>query len=131
MAQRAIEQTRGARFLVSLPVHAEWKEEKTGKQVVVNGTTENVGPSSAMVMLERLPAVGSRIRISVQGARGSQVETEAEVLRLFRDAQQPLASLSVVKAQDVWRGHIYEPAGILAAQGSDDESEDGEDALVN
>lgn len=130
MAQRAIEQTRGPRFLVSLPVHAEWKEEKTGKQVVVTGTTENVGPSSAMVMFERLPAVGSRIRITVQGAQGAQVVTEAEVLRLFRDLQQPLASLSVVGAQEEWRGNIYEPAGILAAQDSDD-GYDGEDTLVN
>jgi hypothetical protein len=125
MAHRAIEQTTtGPRFLVNLPVHAEWEEERTGQHVVVNGTTENVGPSGAMVMFDRLPAVGSRIRITVQGARGSHVETEAEVVRLVRDVQQPLASLSVVESQDEWRGRIYEPAGILESETNYEGDED-------
>ena len=106
----------GQRFLVQLPVHAEWLEESTGKRIVTEGTTENIGPSGAVVTFERLPAVGSRIRLSVPGARGSHIETVAEVVRLVRDLRQPLASLSIIKAKKEWRGLIWEPARIQATQ---------------
>ena len=100
----------GQRFLVQLPVQAEWLEEKTGKRVVAAGTTENVGPEGAMVTFEQLPAVGSRIRLSVPGARGSHLETVAEVVRLVRDLRQPLASLSIIKAKKEWRATVWEQA---------------------
>jgi hypothetical protein len=100
----------GQRFLVQLPVQAEWLEEKTGKRVVAAGTTENVGPEGAMVTFEQLPAVGSRIRLSVPGARGSHLETVAEVVRLVRDLRQPLASLSIIKAKKEWRAVVWERA---------------------
>ncbi|MBD0373965.1 MAG: hypothetical protein ICV60_24355 [Pyrinomonadaceae bacterium] len=100
----------GQRFLVQLPVQAEWLEEKTGKRVVAAGTTENVGPEGAMVTFEQLPAVGSRIRLSVPGARGSHLETVAEVVRLVRDLRQPLASLSIIKAKKEWRATVWERA---------------------
>ena len=116
MSHTEIEQNNGPRFLVNLPVQAEWREESTGKQVVAEGTTENVGPDGAMVTLEHLPAVGSHIRLSVAGARGSHIETVAEVVRLVRDLRQPLASLSIIKAKKEWRGRVWEPARIQAAQ---------------
>ncbi|HVG32840.1 MAG TPA: hypothetical protein VM911_07165 [Pyrinomonadaceae bacterium] len=100
----------GQRFLVQLPVQAEWLEEKTGRRVVAAGTTENVGPEGAMVTFEQLPAVGSRIRLSVPGARGSHLETVAEVVRLVRDLRQPLASLSIIKAKKEWRAVVWERA---------------------
>jgi hypothetical protein len=100
----------GQRFLVNLPVQAEWREETTGKRVVAEGTTENVGPEGAVVTLAQLPAVGSRIRLSVPGARGSHLETVAEVVRLVRDLRQPLASLSIIKAKKEWRTAVWEPA---------------------
>ena len=100
----------GQRFLVNLPVQAEWREEATGKLVVAEGTTENVGPEGAVVTLAPLPAVGSRIRLSVPGARGSHLETVAEVVRLVRDLRQPLASLSIIKAKKEWRAVVWEPA---------------------
>jgi hypothetical protein len=101
----------GQRFLVNLPVQAEWREEKTGKLVVAEGTTENVGPEGAVVTLAQLPAVGSRIRLSVPGARGrSHLETVAEVVRLVRDLRQPLASLSIIKAKKEWRAVVWEAA---------------------
>lgn len=116
MSHKEVEQNNGPRFIVNLPVHAEWLEEGTGKQVVAEGTTENVGPDGAMVTLAQLPAVGSRIRLSVPGARGSHIETVAEVVRLVRDLRQPLASLSIIKAKKEWRGMVWEPARIQATQ---------------
>jgi lysophospholipid acyltransferase (LPLAT)-like uncharacterized protein len=125
MSQTRIEQSTGQRFLVSLPVHAEWKES-TGQRVVTQGRTENIGPAGALVILERLPAVGSRIHISVQGARGSQVETDAEVVRLVRDLQQPLASISVIKSKEEWRGRVWEAAKILAERSAKEEADEPE-----
>lgn len=106
----------GERFLVNLPVQAEWLEERTGKRIVTEGTTENIGPSGAMVTLGQLPAVGSRIRLSVPGDSGSHIETVAEVVRLVRDLREPLASLSIIKAKKEWRGMVWEPARIRATQ---------------
>jgi hypothetical protein len=124
MSQTRIEQGTGQRFLVSLPVRVEWDEEKTGKRVVAEGTTENVGPAGALVTLQPLPAVGSRIHISVRGARGSRVETDAEVVRLVRDLQQPQASISVIKSKEEWRGRVWEAARILAEQSASEDADD-------
>ena len=124
MSYTETEQSTGPRFMVNLPVHAEWDEETTGKHIVAEGTTENIGPSGAMVTFEQLPAVGSRIRISVPGASGSHIETVAEVVRLVRDLRQPLASLSIIKSKKEWRGMVWEPARIqasAAAQTHDEE----------
>jgi lysophospholipid acyltransferase (LPLAT)-like uncharacterized protein len=125
MSQTQIKQHAEQRFLVSLPVRAEWDEERTGRHIVVEGTTENIGPAGAIVQLQQLPAVGSCITISIQGAKGPEVTARAEVVRLVRDVRQPLVSLSVVNATKEWRGHIWEPAGILASQPASkhDESE--------
>jgi lysophospholipid acyltransferase (LPLAT)-like uncharacterized protein len=125
MSQTQVKQHAEQRFLVSLPVRAEWDEERTGQHIVVEGTTENIGPAGAMVQLQQLPAVGSCITISVQGAKGPEVTARAEVLRLVRDVRQPLVSLSVVNATKEWRGNIWEPAGILASQpaSKDEDSE--------
>lgn len=114
MSNTEIEQSSssstGQRFLVNLPVQAEWREEATGKLVVAEGTTENVGPEGAVVTFAQLPAVGSHIRLSVPGARGSHLETVAEVVRLVRDLRQPLASLSIIKAKKEWRATVWEAA---------------------
>jgi len=98
-------------YSVNLPVRAEWNEKRTGKHIVTEGITEIVGPAGALVHLQQLPAVGTRITISVEGAEGAHVTANAEVLRLVRDIQQPLASLSVVNPRKQWRGLVWEPAG--------------------
>ena len=86
------------------------------------------GGAGAMVTLAQLPAVGSRIRLSVPGARGSHIETVAEVLRLVRDLRQPLASLSIIKAKKEWRGMVWEPARLRATQpAQSDEAKDKRD----
>ena len=116
MSHTEITQSEGPRFLVNLPVRAEWDEESTGRHVIAEGTTENIGPAGAMVTFAQLPAVGTRIRISVPGVGGSHIETVAEVVRLVRDLRQPLASLSILKAKKEWRGMVWEPARIQATE---------------
>lgn len=127
MSQTQMKQQAEQRFLVSLPVRAEWDEAKTGRHIVVEGTTENIGPDGAVVQLQQLPAVGSHITISIQGDKNAQVIAEAEVLRLVRDVRQPLVSLNVVKARQEWRGHVWEHAGMLARQPAERETDEEQD----
>jgi hypothetical protein len=108
------------RYHVNLPVRAEWNEKRTGKHVVTEGITEIVGPAEALVHLQQLPAVGTRITISIEGAKGAHVTANAEVLRLVRDIRQPLASLSVVNSKKQWRDVVWEPAATRALQNAED-----------
>ncbi len=126
MSQTQMKQQAEQRFLVSLPVRAEWDEAKTGRHIVVEGTTENIGPTGAVVQLQQLPAVGSHITISIQGDKNARVTAEAEVLRLVRDVRQPLVSLNVVNARKEWRGHVWEHAGMLARKPAERESDDAD-----
>ena len=41
------------RFMVALPIRVEWDDE-SGERVVVDGTTENVGPDTTLVHLPRV-----------------------------------------------------------------------------
>ncbi|HYO99208.1 MAG TPA: hypothetical protein VER76_03255, partial [Pyrinomonadaceae bacterium] len=59
------EQRTGPRYVISLPVRAEWDDGASGEHVVVEGQTTNVGPMGALVHLETLPDVGSRVQIAV------------------------------------------------------------------
>ncbi len=116
----ASEQRLGPRYLVHIPVRAEWDDEGSGEHVVAQGETENVGPMGALVHLERLPDVGSRVQLIVPDAQGTELRTIAEVLRLERNPVQPLAALHLLDAMDEWRGLVWEPSAILEQQADDD-----------
>lgn len=126
MSHTTMKQHTEPRYHVNLPVRAEWNEKRTGKHVVTEGITEIVGPAEALVHLQQLPAVGSRITISVEGAEGAHVTANAEVLRLVRDIQQPLASLSVVNAKKEWRGLVWERAATRDPQTAEESSGDAD-----
>ena len=106
------EQRTGPRYVVSLPVRAEWDDEGSGEHVVVEGETENVGPAGALVHLHQLPAVGSRVQLAVldETEGSTKLQTVAEVLRVERNPAQPLAALQLVNADEEWRGVVYESA---------------------
>jgi hypothetical protein len=110
MAANFIEQRGGPRYMVHVSVRAEWDDERTGEHVVVEGETENIGPQGALVHLERLPDVGSRVHLIVPDAEGRTLEAVAEVLRLERNPVQPLAALQLIDATDEWRGLVWEPS---------------------
>ena len=123
MSARFVEQRSGPRYLVHINVRAEWDDERSGEHVVVEGETENIGPQGTLVHLERLPEVGSRVRIIVPDAEGRTVEAVAEVLRLERNPVQPLAALQLLGETDEWRGLVWEPAGIKEREADEDYSE--------
>jgi len=123
MSLNFTEQRTGPRYLVHISVRAEWDDERSGEHVVVEGETENIGPQGALVHLERLPDVGSRVHLIVPDAEGKPLETVAEVLRLERNPVQPLAALQLVGETDEWRGLVWEPAAELERKADEDYEE--------
>jgi hypothetical protein len=109
--------------MVHISVRAEWDDERSGEHVVVEGETENIGPHGALVHLERLPDVGSRVHLIVPDAEGRTLETVAEVLRLERNPVQPLAALQLLGETDEWRGLVWEPAAIKEREADEDYDE--------
>ena len=127
-----IEVRSGPRYLVSFEVRAEW-DEPGGAHILSEGTTENVGPDGTLVHLPRkLPEVGSRVRLEVQGEDGNKLQVVAEVLRIERNPGHPLAALLLLGETDEWRGLIWEPAAPRVAPppppvSEDDDEDDEED----
>jgi len=118
----------GPRYLVTLEVRAEWDDQQ-GAHVVAEGTTENVGPTGTLVHLpRRLPDVGSRVRLEVQGETGQKLQVIAEVLRIERNPGHPLAALQLLGETDEWKGLIWEPAAprITPPKSKDGETEKAE-----
>ncbi len=124
----AIEQRAAPRYMISIPVRAEWDDTDSGARVVTDGATENVGPRSALVHLQQLPDVGSRIRLLVIDEGGTRLQVVAEVLRVERNPAQPLAALQLLDATDEWRGLVWEPAAPAVRQASDESDGEDEDA---
>ena len=124
----------GPRYLVSFEVRAEWDDEG-GTHIMSEGTTENVGPEGTLVHLPRkLPEVGSRVHLEVQGEDGQKLQVVAEVLRIERNPGHPLAALQLLGETDEWRGLIWEPAAPRVAPppppvAEDDEDDEEEDDL--
>src|SRR6476619_5792751 len=93
----------GPRYLVSLEVRAEW-DDADGSHIVVQGTTENVGPEGALVHLPRqLPSVGSTVRLEVAGEDGQKLKVIAETNEwkgLIWESAAPLVSAPPVSVED-------------------------------
>jgi hypothetical protein len=118
------EYRQGPRYLVSFEVRAEW-DEPGGAHIVAEGTTENVGPEGTLVHLPRkLPDVGSRVRLEVQGEDGKKLQVIAEVLRIERNPGHPLAALQLLGETDEWKGVIWRPAAPRVSAPAVDESEE-------
>ena len=125
-----IEHRHAPRYVVHIPVRAEWDDDQSGKHVVAEGATENVGPRSALVHLQQLPDVGSRIRLLVIDEGGTRLAVVAEVLRVERNPAQPLAALQLLDATDEWRGLVWEPAAPDVRQASGESDGEDEDAYL-
>lgn len=91
------------RILANLPVQASWVDEVSGETISVAGVTENVGETSALVNLEKLPSVGSRIKLRLIKDDKTVIEIPADVIRVERDPSKPLAALTVVENQKKWK----------------------------
>lgn len=130
--QTSADQRTGPRYLATLPVRAEWETDE-GQHVVVEGTTENVGPEGALVHLEReLPDVGSRVQLVVHNEEGQKLQVVTEVLRLERNAAHPLAALQLLGAAEEWRGLVWETSAprMAADESDDDENVEDEDEIA-
>ena len=122
----------GPRYLAAFEVRAEW-DEPGGSHVVAQGTTENVGPEGTLVHLpQKLPQVGSRVRLEVHSEDGKKLQVVAEVLRIERNPGHPLAALQLLGETDEWKGLIWEaaaprvapPPPVVSEEEEEDEEED-------
>jgi hypothetical protein len=99
------------RITASMPVQASWVDAETGQRIRVEGLTENVGETSALVNLETLPPVGAQVRLKILEEGKSIIEVSTQVIRVERDPSKPMAALSVLENVKKWK-----TTAITAAQ---------------
>jgi len=98
------------RIMANLRVQASWIDKVTGKRVEVEGLTENVGETSALVNLVTLPPVGSSVKLRVIDNEKTLIEVPTEVIRVERDPSKPLAALSIGENLKKWKGTVMTAA---------------------
>jgi len=96
--------------MANLQVQASWVDKVTGKLILVEGLTENVGESSALVNLETLPPVGSEVCLRVIDEEKTLIEVPTEVIRVERDPSKPLAALSILENAKNWKQTVVTAA---------------------
>ena len=99
------------RITASMPVQASWVDIETGERIRVEGLTENVGETSALVNLETLPPVGCQVRLKILEEGKSIIEVTTQVIRVERDPSKPMAALSIMENMKKWKS-----TAITAAQ---------------
>lgn len=114
------ERRSGDRFNVSFPIRIEWKDE-TGKKVSSEGLTENIGPQGVLIYLpNRLPAVGSKVNLTVTENADDEVTVKAQVLRLERNPSHPQVALHLTDSLRLWKKKVWGLAAeTVAAQKPD------------
>lgn len=98
------------RIMASLAVQASWFDEVSGNTVFVNGLTENLGETSALVNLDILPPVGSEVKLRVFDEEKTIIEVQTSVIRVERDPSKPLAALSVLDNFKKWKQNVLTAA---------------------
>lgn len=91
------------RILANLPIQASWVDAESGERIMIDGTTENVGESTALINLEVLPPVGSAVTLKVLDEEKSIIEVSTRVIRVERDPSKPLAALSILENLKNWK----------------------------
>ena len=91
------------RIMANLTLQASWVDAESGNTISVNGFTENVGESTALVNLEVLPPVGSEVKLRVFDEDKTIIEVPAHVIRVERDPSKPLAALSISDNLKKWK----------------------------
>lgn len=98
------------RIMANLQVQVSWIDKVTGKTVLVEGLTENIGENSALVNLETLPPVGSEVSLRVIDEEKTLIEVPTEVIRVERDPSKPLAALSIAQNLKNWKQDVMTAA---------------------
>lgn len=91
------------RIMANLRVQVSWRDKVTGKKVLVEGQTENIGENSALVNIDTLPPVGSAVSLRVIDEEKTIIEVPTQVIRVERDPSKPLAALSVAMNLKTWK----------------------------
>lgn len=91
------------RIMANLTVQASWVDAESGNMVFVEGLTENLGESTALVNLNILPPVGSDVTLRIFEEEKTIVEVPTQVIRVERDPSKPLAALSVLDNLSKWK----------------------------
>ncbi len=91
------------RIIASMPVEASWVDSESGEKIRVEGLTENVGETSALVNLETLPPVGSEVRLKILEENKAIITVSTRVIRVERDPSKPMAALSVLENLKKWK----------------------------
>lgn len=108
---------QSTRYNISFPIRVTWKDEH-GREVVQEGLTENVGQQGTLVFLPRaLPAVGSKVNLTITENAEDEISVTAQVIRLERNAAHPQAAFQLTDSLRLWKKKVWEYAGsILAAE---------------
>ncbi|MBK6750970.1 MAG: hypothetical protein KA956_03100 [Pyrinomonadaceae bacterium] len=91
------------RIIASMPVLASWVDAESGETISVEGLTENVGETSALVNLETLPPVGCEVRLKIMDENKAIIEVSTQVIRVERDPSKPMAALSILENLKKWK----------------------------
>lgn len=91
------------RIMASLQVEASWVDSVSGEKISVEGLTENLGETSALVNLDRLPPVGSEVKLRIFDEDKTIIEVPTQVIRVERDPSKPLAALSILENVKNWK----------------------------
>ena len=91
------------RIIASMPVKASWIDAGTGETINVEGMTENVGETSALVNLETLPPVGCEVRLRIMEENKTIVDVTTQVIRVERDPSKPMAALTILENVKKWK----------------------------
>ncbi len=91
------------RIPANLKAQVSWIDSRTGKKISIVGVTEHIGESGALVNVEVLPEVGSKVKLRLFDEDKKIIETLTTVIRVERDPARPLAALSVIKNIKKWK----------------------------
>lgn len=118
------ERRNAARHVISFPVRVKWKDD-SGKVVVEEGLTENVGLNGTLIYLPRnLPSVGAKVDLTVTENPSDEVSVTAEVIRLERNAAHPQVALNLLEGSRAWKKKVWEFAGRTIAAEKPEEFDD-------
>ena len=118
------ERRQGARYNISFPIRGAWKDED-GREIVQDGLTENVGQQGTLIyMPHKLPAVGSKVSLTVTENPEDEITVTAQVIRLERNVSHPQAAFQLTDSLRLWKKKVWEYAGsILAAEKPEEHDE--------
>jgi hypothetical protein len=98
------------RIMANLIIQASWVDSESGDTITVQGSTENLGETSALVNLDTLPPVGSEVKLRVFDEDKTIIEVPTQVIRVERDPSKPLAALSILENLKKWKTTVLTAA---------------------